>query len=88
MESKRVCVTPGRILVNVLRMRKANALTNTMKPIETVQGAVVVVVAQDQANPAVQRKEKARKEGEKARKVKEIKLLPPRTAVQSHVIST
>ena len=88
MESKRVFVTPGRIRVNVLRMKKANALTNMMMLIETVQRAEVVVVAQDQVGPTVQRKVRARKEREKAKEAREINLLPPRTVDQSHVACT
>ncbi len=88
MESKRVYVTLGKTLANVQRMIRVSALTNTMKLIETVQRAEVVVVAQDQADQAVLRKEKARKEGEKAKEEREIKLPPPRTADQSHVTFT
>ena len=85
MENKRVYVTPGRTLANVQRMRRVNALTNTMKKIEIAQKAEAEVVAQDLVDPTVQRKEKVRKEEEKARGAREIKPLLLRTVVQSHV---
>ena len=61
MENKRVYVTLGKTQVNVQRMKRVSAHTNMMKLIEIVQKAEVEVVAQDQADPAVQKKEKERK---------------------------
>ena len=85
MANRRVFARHGRTLENVQRMTRVNAPTNTMKKTEIAQKAEVEVVAQDLVDPTVQRKEKVRKEEEKARGAREIKPLLPRTVAQSRV---
>ena len=77
--------TLGKTQVNVQRMTRVSAPTNTMKKIEIARKAEVGVVAQDLVDPTVQRKEKVRKEEEKARGARDIKPLLLRTVGQSHV---